>query len=333
MTRGRGRIGAVAIGRNEGERLLRCLESLISTVDHIVYVDSGSTDGSIERAHELGCDVVELDQSVPFTAARARNEGYRRLLSRYDRVEMIQFVDGDCEVIPTWIERAVRRLDERPELAVVCGRRLERHPESSVYNLLCDIEWDTPVGDADSCGGDAMIRRRALLEVGGYDPTLIAGEEPELCLRLRRAGWKIERIDADMTLHDAEIQSMGQWWKRARRSGFAYAAGSAKHGDGPERYWVKETRRIVFWGAVLPTVAIGGSVPTLGLSLSLLSAYPLSFYRTYRNIQRRGRDARSAALYAAFIQLGRIPELQGIIQFHRDRLQGRASRIIEYKSS
>lgn len=322
----------MAIGRNEGDRLVRCLESLVGAVDHVVYVDSGSTDGSVERARLLGCDVVELDMARPFTAARARNEGYRKLLDRREGIEFIQFVDGDCEVVPAWIETAARRLDERPELGVVCGRRLERHPDASVYNLLCDIEWDTPIGDTDACGGDAMIRAGALIEVGGYDPTLIAGEEPELCLRLRRAGWKIERLDVDMTLHDAAIHSWQQWWKRTRRSGFAFAAGSALHGHGPERHWVRETRRVMLWGAVLPVLAVGGSLPTLGLSLGLLSAYPLGFVRVFRSIRRRGRAPRDAALYAAFTQIGRFPEVQGVLQFHRDRFLGKASEIIEYKS-
>ncbi len=328
-----GRIGAVAIGRNEGERLVRCLRSLTRDVDHVVYVDSGSTDGSLDEARKRGCAIAELDRSVPFTAARARNVGYRRLLELHDEVELIQFVDGDCEVVEGWMERAVARLDARPELGVVCGRRLERHPDASVYNLLCDIEWDTPVGETNACGGDALMRREALVEVGGFDATLIAGEEPELCLRLRRAGWKIERIDANMTLHDAAIVSMDQWWKRARRAGFAYAAGSAKHGEGPERHWVHETRRIVFWGGVLPAIAVGGSLPTLGLSLGLLSAYPVNFLRTLRSVHRRGRDLRSSALYAAFTQIGRVPELQGVVQFHRERWAGKTSEIIEYKST
>lgn len=333
MERLGGRVGAVAIGRNEGERLVRCLQSLTAVLEHVVYVDSGSTDGSGDRARALGCEVVDLDLTTPFTAARARNAGYRRLLERAPEVELIQFVDGDCEVVSSWIPAAVERLDARTDLAVVCGRRLEQHPYASIYNLLCDIEWDTPVGEADACGGDALIRARALVEVGGYDASLIAGEEPELCLRLRRAGWKIERLDADMTLHDADIRSWRQWWKRSHRAGFAFAAGSALHGRGPERHWVRETRRVVFWGAVLPAVAVGGTLPTLGLSLGLFSAYPLSFYRTFRSVRQRGRAQRDAVLYAAFTQLGRFPEVQGVFQFHRDRWLGKATEIIEYKGT
>jgi len=327
------RVGAVVIGRNEGERLVRCLDSLVGNVRRVVYVDSGSTDGSLERARRLGADVVELDMSVPFTAARARNAGYRRLLECEADIELIQFVDGDCEVVPRWLDFASQRLGARPDVAVVCGRRRELHPESSVYNVLCDIEWDTPVGEAAACGGDAMMRANAVVEVGGYDPTLIAGEEPELCLRMRRRGWKVERLDAEMTRHDASIHAFEQWWKRARRSGFAYAAGSAKHGRGPERHWVKETRRIVFWGGVLPAVALGGIVPSLGLSMSLLAAYPVSFLRTFRHARMRGRTTREAATYAAFTQVGRLPEIQGVLEYHRDTWLGRSSRIIEYKTA
>ncbi len=325
------RVGAVAIGRNEGERLVRCLRSLQGQARAVVYVDSGSTDGSVQAAEELGATVVELDLSTPFTAARARNAGYRRLLEIATDLELIQFVDGDCEVAADWVATAVEHLDVRSDVAVVCGRRRERFPDASVYNLLCDIEWDTPVGETEACGGDALMRVRALTEVGGYDPGLIAGEEPELCLRIRRRGWKIERLDAEMTLHDADMHSLEQWWKRVKRAGFAYAAVSSKQGEGPEKYLVKETRRVLFWGALLPAVAIGGAVPTLGTSLGLLAAYPVNFAKVFRRTKARGRNLREAALYAGFLQLGRLPEAQGVLQFHQDHWLGRTSRIIEYK--
>ena len=63
-------LGVVAIGRNEGERLRRCLNSVVGRGHTVVYVDSGSTDGSTELARELGADVVELDLSLPFTMAQ-----------------------------------------------------------------------------------------------------------------------------------------------------------------------------------------------------------------------------------------------------------------------
>jgi GT2 family glycosyltransferase len=209
----KGRIGAVAIGRNEGERLRVCLISLKGQVDTLVYVDSGSTDDSVAMAKEMGALVVELDRGVPFTAARARNVGFSTLREAAPDIELVQFVDGDCEVVAGWLERAEREILAEPELAVVCGRRRERYPNATVYNRLCDLEWASyPFGYAGACGGDALMRVAPVRQVGGYNPDIIAGEEPELCLRLRQRGWKILRVDAEMTLHDAAMTRFGQWW-------------------------------------------------------------------------------------------------------------------------
>lgn len=191
-------IAAVVIGRNEGERLIRCLRSLQGQVQQLIYVDSGSTDGSAAAARDLGAEVVDLDLSRPFTAARARNAGLAALSSG---IELVQFADGDCELDPGWIGAAADFMQTHPRAAAVCGRRRERFPEASVYNRLCDAEWNTPVGEATACGGDAMMRVAAVYTAGGYREGLIAGEEPELCLRLRRAGWQVWRLDAEMTLH------------------------------------------------------------------------------------------------------------------------------------
>ena len=176
-------VGIVAIGRNEGERLHRCLNSVVGRGLTLIYVDSGSTDGSIKLARNLGVEVVELDFSRPFSAARARNEGFERLCQINPEIRFVQFVDGDCEVADGWLDRAIRTLEDHFDVAVVCGRRRERFPERTVYNRLADLEWDTAVGEAKACGGDAMMRVSAFQAAGGYDPTLIAGEEPDLCLR------------------------------------------------------------------------------------------------------------------------------------------------------
>ncbi|MEM9139196.1 MAG: glycosyltransferase, partial [Pseudomonadota bacterium] len=205
-------VGAVIIGRNEGARLIRCLAS-VGSAACMVYVDSGSTDGSVQAAREAGAEVVELDMDMPFTAARARNAGLARL-REIGAFDYVQFIDGDCELQPGWIALALAFLEEHPDVAVACGRRRERFPEASVYNRLCDHEWDTPVGEAKACGGDALMRMTALAAVGGYRDDLIAGEEPELCVRLRAAGWRVWRLDAEMTLHDADMHRFGQWWRR-----------------------------------------------------------------------------------------------------------------------
>lgn len=298
-------VGLVAIGRNEGERLRRCLESAKRQVDKLVYVDSGSSDGSVELARALGADVVELDLTQPFTAARARNAGFARLKQRVPELAYVQFVDGDCELDPAWVDEGLRFLAERPDVAVVCGRRRERHPEASVYNRLCDLEWDTPVGEAKACGGDALMRVIAFEQAGGYPDSMIAGEEPDLCFRMRMQGWKIYRLDAEMTLHDAGMTRFSQWWLRNKRSGHASAEALSRRGmrepDG-----LKEIVSNVAWS--LP--------PAWPL-------WPLLFYRVYR---RRHDPA-----YAAFIVLGKLPHAQGQLKFWADRLRGKGGKLIEYK--
>jgi GT2 family glycosyltransferase len=323
-------LGLVAIGRNEGERLRRCLESARGLGLAIVYVDSGSTDGSVELARGLDADVVELDLATPFTAARARNEGLARLLEAAPETRFVQFIDGDCELADGWIERGRDELDARPDVAVVSGRLRERNPGRSIYNRMADLEWDVPAGEAAACGGIAMMRVAAVSGVGRFDASLMAGEEPELCLRLRRAGWKILRVAAEMANHDMEMTRFRQWWRRAVRSGHAYAEGAALHGAGPERYYVRETRSILAWGLVLPAVALALAWPTRGLSLALLAAYAILAARVYRHNRRR-RPAADAAAAALFSIPGKFAEAQGMVRYWLGRLSGRRGRLIEYR--
>lgn len=325
-----GRLGAVVIGRNEGERFKRCLDSLLGSANPIVYVDSGSTDGSVAYAQANGVEVVDLDASIPFTAARARNGGFDRLVGLAPDVELVMFVDGDCEVNGEWLPTAQRFLDEHQDHAVVCGRRRERYPDATIYNYLCDVEWNTPVGDTDACGGDAMMRAEAFTAVQGFNPTLIAGEEPELCVRLRAEGWKIRRIDQEMTLHDANLTRFSQWWTRTLRGGHAYAEGATMHGASPDHPWVKESRRAVSWGLLLPLIAIANAPFTNCLSLSLLLLYPLNTARIATRLRREGEPRPWAV--AAFLVLAKFPEALGWLRYQTARLTGHRTKLIEYKT-
>lgn len=313
---GQARVDAVVIGRNEGARLVACLAALQGRVRRLVYVDSGSTDGSVAAARAVGAMVVSLDPGQPFTAARARNAGLEALAQ--DPPEFVQFIDGDCEMRPGWIDAALATFAAHPAAVVVCGRRRERFPEASIYNAQADHEWNTPIGRALACGGDALMRFDAVLAVGGYDASLIAGEEPDLCLRLRAAGGEVWRIDAEMTLHDAAMTRFGQWWRRSVRAGHAFAEGVARHGFG---HWGAETRRALIWGAVLPLVVLlAGLAHPAGWLLAL--AYPAQILR----LTRRGGLA-----WAAFSVLGKFAEAQGVLGYYWMRLRGRRAGLIEYK--
>lgn len=316
-------LGVVVIGRNEGERLRLCLQSVRRLASQIVYVDSGSTDHSRDMATEMGASVIELDLSSPFTAARARNQGAFHLLEQQPATEYILFVDGDCEVVPGWLEASTQFLRDHPECAVACGRRRERFPQQTIYNLLCDQEWDTPIGEARQCGGDAVMRASAFASVNGYRDAMIAGEEPELCVRLRQKGCSIHRLDHEMTLHDAAITRFGQWWKRSMRAGHAYAEGSWLHGGSPERHCVAETRRALLWGMGIPLLIMALTLTAGTEWLLLLGIYPLQFLRLWWK--------NSSRVTAWFMLVGKFAETVGILKFHWTRISGGSARIIEYK--
>lgn len=330
-------IGVVAIGRNEGERLIRCIHSLQAQLPPempIVYVDSGSTDGSQEKVQAMGIDLVNLDMSVPFTMARGRNTGFQYLLNHYPDLEYVQFIDGDCELLPGWLDQALNFIEQDPKIAVVCGRRRERFPEASPYNQLADMEWNTPVGEAEACGGDALMRIVAIKEVNGYNPALICGEEPEMCIRLRRKGWKIWRIDADMTLHDAAMLRFGQWWKRSLRGGWAIAEGYAMYGAPPEEYKRKEYISGWLWGLVMPLLMLGLSVPTRGGSFLLLGGYAVLGFKIYRYRRKAYGDAlEQARLYAFLCVLSKFPQMLGQAKYWLNRMGNKPATLIEYKES
>ena len=319
----RKRLGVVTIGRNEGERLKRCLRSIPADIP-IVYVDSGSSDGSVAFARDRGAQVVELDMSRPFTAARARNEGFERLAALHPNLEFVQFVDGDCEMEAGWLDAAIAALDLDQAAAGVCGRRRERFPDASFYNRLCDEEWDTPIGEAAACGGDAAMRVDALRAVKGYDPTIIAGEEPELCHRLRAAGWTIHRLDAPMTIHDADMHSARQWWLRAVRSGFGYAQVWRKTAaSGGERLYGQELRRALFWALGLPMLSL--ALAAILSPLWLLAAPALWLMQIARLAVRRGLRR------ATLLVVGKAAEASGAARYVLAVLRGKRQGAIFYK--
>ena len=305
--------GVVIIGRNEGERFERCLRSLVGRASPIVYVDSGSTDGSVAFAESNashGVHVVRLDMSTPFTAARARNAGLERLLQTAPETQFVQFVDGDCEVREGWLEAAAAKLDGDETLAAVSGRLRERFPEASLYNRLADLEWDRPVGEEKSCGGVAMMSVEAVRNAGGFDPTLIAGEEPELCARMRALGLRVWRLADEMASHDLAMTTKKQWLTRARRHGYAIIEVSYFKTAASRGLFQQQVRSAVLWGVVVPaTVALYVLVKIaclIGFAIMLANSEQVSRWAV------AGGDARMQ-MYANTLLAARVmPVLAGI---------------------
>jgi GT2 family glycosyltransferase len=335
-------IALVIIGRNEGERLRRCLESLRGLGLPCVYVDSASTDGSPELALSFGAEVIRLEANRPFTAARARNAGWRKLRELHPDLDLVQFLDGDCKLHDGWITAARSFMETEPNVSVVFGHRQEVHPQDSIYNRVCHLEWKHPPGNALSCGGDACIRVAALQQVDGYDASLIAGEEPDLCFRLRERGWRVVCLPQPMSDHDVAIQRFSQWWKRSVRSGHAAAEGLRRHGLR-DRQYVQQVRSFLVWGLCWPVLAGAlsgwagarwGWPAAAMVVVGALAAYLWLFLRTRQRRRRSGGDSpEEASLYALFCLIGKFPELQGGFLFVGNRLIGRHQPLIEYKSA
>jgi glycosyltransferase involved in cell wall biosynthesis len=322
------RIGVVAIGRNEGQRLRGCLASVKGSAGQVVYVDSGSTDESVAIAEQIDVAIVQLEASSPFTAARARNEGFARLKTLSPEVEFVQFVDGDCELAAGWIDVACKFMAEQVNVGAVCGRRRERYPQASIYNRLCDLEWNTPVGEALACGGDAMMRVQAYEAAGGFQSRLVAGEEPELCVRLRALSWKIWRLDCDMTYHDAAMKRFGQWWRRAARSGYGYADVVRLSRGSNSRLYRKELVSTALWGGVLPVAILLGTIADVS-ALWALVVYPLQIVRI---AAKRGPNCSVTWAYAVLIMLAKFAQFQGLLSFWWSRRQGHVVGQFDYKT-
>ncbi len=319
--------GVVAIGRNEGERLKRCLRSVVGEDVPAVYVDSGSSDDSVAFADKMGVPVVDLDMCIPFTAARARNAGYEKLVSLHPELDYVQFVDGDCEVVEGWLAEAAATLQDDEKLGVVTGWRSEIKPDETVYNAICHDEWRAPAGPIEACGGDMMVRRAAYDQIGGFNDTVIAAEDDEFCIRIGAAGWKLLRLPREMTQHDAAIYRFGQWWKRAVRAGHGFA----QVGDMHKGYFAASRRRVLFYAVVLPLFSIVGLLVWWPLVMVAVLIYLASFAKTTMGLIGAGKTVGSAMHHALFMVLSKFPNLIGFIQYYQRKRRGSEMRIIEYK--
>ena len=326
-------LGIVVIGRNEGARLSKCLETVCNIGYPAIYVDSGSTDDSIAVARSFNAEIVELDPKRPFSAARARNEGFERLLSNHSQIEYVQFIDGDCYLLNGWLEAASRALAEDRMRAAVVGHLIERNVRSSRYNKLCAMEWRSTPGDLTDygyLGGISMMRTDVFRELQGFRVDVIAGEDSELGVRMGLAGYRITKIDVAMATHDANINSFRQWWRRSVRAGHAIGQRYNLNGRSPARDCARERSSTIFWGIALPFIILATAVPTHGLSLSLLLGYAVLGCRVWRNRRRMGDGFADALLYAFFIVIGKSANAIGLLKFSLNRLAGNY-RIIEYK--
>lgn len=319
-------IGVIVIGRNEGERLRRSLAAVMSEGAPVLYVDSASTDGSVELARSLGADVYRLDSSEPLSAARARVEGVGELLRQSNAVRYLQFVDGDCELASGWLSKAAEYLEEHPAAAVVCGHLSERVGVVPLYSRLSPQTWKQPIGEIDACGGVFMIRRTVYEAVGGFNPALLTREERDLCVRVRASNGRIIRLDCPMAQHDSGITCFGQWWARAVWGGYGDALSMR---CSPANRW----RLLRVWVNAIgpPLLIIGGAAglicsrwPAIAILVGI-GAMLLQLARIALARCRQGDSIADALEFAGFAVLRSLAGSLGFLRcfVQRDRATSR----------
>jgi len=324
-------IDVVIIGVNTEKTLGKCLQSVMESrykegKIHVWYVDGGSTDGSIAVARGCsGVHVIEIHPEYPSPGA-GRNAGWRRGNS-----PLVQFLDSDTILDPDWMVKAVDAMSQ--EVGAVRGNREEMNPNASVYNWIGSLEWNAPAGECDSFGGDVLIRRSILEETGGYDEVLVGGEDPELSQRVRLKGWKIIQLDEPMTLHDLSMTKVGQYWKRCFRTGYGFAAVTARFGFAAKGFWLHELIRILIRGGgflgfallALPGMFFGSWAILFLLPGLLLLFFPRLFRLSYF-MKDKALSRDQAKIYALHCSLIVIPEFFGLARFLFGKVTGNPLR-------
>jgi glycosyltransferase involved in cell wall biosynthesis len=327
-------LSVVVIGRNEGQRLTRCLQSVramepIPGDIELIYVDSDSSDDSVERARELDAWVIEVLPDRP-TAAIGRNAGWQAARAPY-----VLFLDGDTLLDPAFVNRAMEVFAD-PSIAGVCGARYETDTAGSVYNRVLDLDWRYPPGEMEYLGGDALMRRDILERVSGFDEGLIAGEEPDMWRRIRELGFKAWRLDIPMTGHDMAMTSFRQYWRRATRTGHAYAEVSERYRHSAIPLWRSSARRnrihaIGLVGVFVSSVAAALLIPSPWPLVAFLLLFIALGLRTARQQRWRQASPMTLFLYGLHSHFQQIPVFVGQLGYSLSRRAGRRRQLIEYK--
>jgi len=261
-------LAVVLISKNQAWNMSRLIESVLEETSwigskEILLVDSASTDETIKVAKKHSIKIIHLLPNQHLAPAVGRYIGEKHSNSKF-----ILFLDGDMELFPGWLKKGCEFLKNRPEVAVVTGKRIdlpttEKHKNDSVINS--DTHGDAT--EISYSGGAAMYRRSVLNDVGTFNPYLFSDEEPDLCIRIRNAGYKILQLQLPIVYHYTDpVDSLISKTKRWKRNLYLGAGQNLRYHFGTKNFWpyVKERGY--------------GIVPVLGtlLGFSLLFWYFMS---------------------------------------------------------
>jgi acetyltransferase-like isoleucine patch superfamily enzyme len=181
-----------------------------------------------------------------------------------------------------------------------------------------------------------LVRRDALAQVDGFDPNLKAGEEPEMCSRLRATGWVIEHIDEPMTGHDLAIRTWKAYWLRAKRSGMAYAEIAHKMQKKGDLMWQNEAKRDLVHGSIyLASPLILAALYALSPLIPLIAAvlfFTLLIRTALRSAWKAPTNHMLCMQYAVHVHLQKIPSLFGQLAWRLNHRRGGATQWVDYKN-
>lgn len=307
-------LGFVVIGRNEARHLADCIGALPHDIP-IVYADSASIDDSLTIARNAGAKTVALTAPPRLTAARGRNAGLAQLLEIAPQTTLVHMIDGDVVLDRDWIATAEAAMAQNPRLAAIFGQLRERHPEASIYNRICDREWRVPPGKVAACGGIAMFKVEAIQSVGGYNDAIPAGEEPDLCLRMRGKGWEIECLQDFMGTHDAGLTTFGLWWQRARRGGYGYAEHVLRNRLNSDPNWVRQVLSIGAWGGAIPLFQVLAAIFAPKLLILPVILWLAMGLRISAKEHTNFASAADAIKFGFLTMIGKFAQLLGMLDF------------------
>ncbi len=224
-------LAIITISTNEVGWIAPCLESIYEHAGaanlEVIVVDNESTDGTREFVQSTFPD-AKVVSSRNGGFGYANNRGWERADARY-----ALFLNPDTEILDGTFSELIEAFDARPEVGLVGVRQLDadgnlyptmrRFPSASraLGDALLSERWpihpswagervlDMPAYEHEqecdwTVGAFMMARREALLSAGVMDERFfLQCEEPDLCLRLKRAGWSVRHLPLMTIIHHA----------------------------------------------------------------------------------------------------------------------------------
>jgi len=210
-------LSIILISHNQSWNIPRLIESVLHETTfvqerEILLVDSASSDGTAELAATFPIRVLRLPASQRLTAAAGRYVGCKHTSGK-----LVLFLDGDMEMMPGWLACAMDYLARNPAVAAVTGQVFDVLPTADSDDVpVMPAVASAAAVSIPACGGAGMYRRAVLEQVGNFNPYLYSEEEPDLCLRMRVAGYSIVRLERPLAKHYSDMSEkfatvLGRW--------------------------------------------------------------------------------------------------------------------------